>query len=286
MNPKLKDFLGKSISALSPKLFFGLLYTYHRKRLPNFKHPSDLSEFAIKRILDGEIDKIYWLADKYEVRKFVSDKGFADILTPLIGVYEDADEIDLSKLPERFALKANYGAGMNLICTDKSRIDEHQLKKTVRGWLESSHKYSMSERHYNLIAHKVVCEEFIDDGSGGFPTDYKFLCIKGKARCVLACNGRETEHAHYAHYDMDWNFKPEYDRKHRAAGVIPKPANFEEMVSIAEKLSEGIDLVRVDLFSNGSRIWFGEMTLTPAAGLFKGWSDEAIAHFGKYLKKS
>lgn len=280
----IKKFITKVTSKLSPSLFFRLAYFHNRGRWPKLKEPTDLSEHAIWRVLNNKVNEIYYLADKYAVREYIERKGLKNILTPLIAVYDNSDQIDLEELPTRFALKANYGAGMNFICTDKSKVNEAHIRALAKQWLNKPQAYSNAERHYNLIPHKVVCEEFINDGTGGFPTDYKFLCIKGKARCVLACNGRESAHAHYAHYDMNWNFIPEYDKLHRAAGCIPKPANFDEMVKTAEKLAEGIDLVRVDLYSNGSRIWFGEMTLTPAGCIFHGWSDKAIKDFGKFFK--
>ncbi|MCM1140877.1 MAG: hypothetical protein NC453_20090 [Muribaculum sp.] len=279
----VKKYLTRIISKLSPSLFFRIAYFHNRKRWPNLKNPSDLSEHAIWRVLNNKVNNIYYLADKYAVREYVEKKGLKNILTPLIAVYEEAGQINLDKLPQRFALKANFGAGMNFICSDKSDADENKIRELVNGWLTKPQIYSNAESHYNLIKHKIICEEYIDDGTGGFPTDYKFLCIKGKARCVLACNGRESAHAHYAHYDMDWNFIPEYDKLHRAAGCIPKPLNFDEMVKVAEKLAEDIELVRVDLYSNGNRIWFGEMTLTPAGCIFHGWSDMAIKEFGKYF---
>lgn len=280
---KVKQLFARYVSALSPRVYFTLSYVHNRKRIPNFSHPRDLSEFAIKRILDGDVNKIYYLADKFEVRKYIEGKGLSSILTPLLGVYEDANEIDFSTLPSKFALKANYGAGMNFICTDNSKIDTNEVRKLVQKWLDNPQEYSFSERHYNLIPHKIICEEFIDDGNGGFPTDYKFLCINGKARCVLACNGRETRHAHYAHYSMNWEFVPEYDKLHRAAGRLPKPRNFDEMIQVAEKLADGIGLVRIDLYSNGSKIWFGEMTLTPAGCIFHGWSKKALKDMGKFF---
>ena len=52
------------------------------------------------------------------------------------------------------------------------------------------------------------------------------------------------------------------------------------MISTAERLADGIDLVRVDLYSNGSRIWFGEMTLTPAGCIFHRWTQKALDDMG------
>lgn len=44
------------------------------------------------------------------------------------------------------------------------------------------------------------------------------------------------------------------------------PDNFEEMKSLASKLAGDLPFVRIDLYSVGSKIYFSEVTLTPASG--------------------
>lgn len=48
-----------------------------------------------------------------------------------------------------------------------------------------------------------------------------------------------------------------------------KPAYLEEMVSLATQLSVGFGFVRVDLYNVDGRIYFGELTFTPTAGVMK-----------------
>lgn len=273
------------MNSTNGKLSFVVSYLHNRNKLPNLKHPKDLSEIWIKRVLDGKITNLAYLADKYAVREYVTEKGLETILTPLIAVYESAEDIDFDKLPERFALKANFGAGMNIICTDKSKLNFEQCREKVRMWLRLK-TYSVSERHYNHIPKKIVCEEFIDDGTGGFPIDYKFMCIHGKVHCILGVSGREKGHGSYLPYTPDWQPIREYYRGNStAAELLPRPANLDEMISIAETLACDIDLVRVDLYSNGSRIWFGEMTLTPSGCIFHRWTQMALDKMGEIYRR-
>lgn len=276
---KILSLVGRNSS--NGKLSFVLSYLHNRHKLPNLLHPKDLSEIWIKRVLDGKITDLAYLADKYAVRKYVKGKGLENILTPLIAVYESADDIDFDILPDRFALKANFGAGMNIICTDKTALNFEKCREKVRMWLKLD-TYSVSERHYNLIPKKFICEEFIDDGSGGFPTDYKFMCIHGKVYCILGVSGREQGHGSYLPYTTEWVPILEYYRGDATASEpLPRPANLDEMINIAEQLAEGIDLIRVDLYSNGSSIWFGEMTLTPAGCIFHRWTQKALDEMGE-----
>ena len=68
----------------------------------------------------GFNEKINWLklydhnpqytimADKYLAKQWVAAKIGEDYITPTLAVYRSSDEIDISKLPDRFALKCNH----------------------------------------------------------------------------------------------------------------------------------------------------------------------------------
>lgn len=280
----VNQFFAKIISRYSPSIFYIIAYFNHRHSIPNFKNPKNISEIWINKVLSGYFLNLFHLADKYAVRKYVEDKGLGYLLTPLIACYDTANEFSLEELPDKFAMKANWGAGMNLICSDKKLLKEDEARETIKKWLGAS-EYFSSEDHYNLIDRKIVVEEFIDDGKGGFPVDYKFICFKGVPYCVLVCSGRETGHADYIPYSMD--FKPLFDyciQKHDEAEIMPKPDNFDDMVNIAKELSSDIDLVRIDLYSNGSKVWFGEITLTPDGCIFRRWSKKAINEMGEFYR--
>jgi len=78
------------------------------------------------------------------------------------------------------------------------------------------------------------------------------------------------------HTDRFTNHKENYyDSKWNEIGVIckrgkvkhiPKPSNIEEMKALAIKLSSILPYVRVDFYSVKNKIYFGELTFTPANG--------------------
>lgn len=276
----IQEFNMLVVGKISPTLSYAVSYYNHRRKLPNLVHPKDLSEIWYKKVREKYYLQFYNLADKYEVRRYIEKKGYGDILTPLIAHFESVDDIDFSKLPDRFALKMNFGAGMNIICQNKKLLDVEQSRRDLTSWFKVK-DYNPTEKHYSLIKKCAVCEEFIDDGNGGFPIDYKFMCINGKVACILACSGRENGHADYLPYSLAWDpLYDYYDEYDKSAPLVRKPDNLSEMIECAEKLSEGIDLVRVDLYSNNERIWFGEITLTPAGCIFHRWSQRALDELG------
>ena len=85
-------------------------------------------------------DKLRWLniydadplksdcADKLKVKEYAKSILGCDISVPTIAVWNNAEDIDFSKLPERFVLKCNHGSGMNIIVRDKSQINETEIR--------------------------------------------------------------------------------------------------------------------------------------------------------------
>lgn len=283
MSP-IKNYFAMTISKLSPKLFFYIAYFHNRKRFPNLHSPKDLSEIWIKHLLSGEVNKYAYLADKYAVRKFITEKGYQDILVPLIGVWNNENEIPFEDLPQKFALKMNFGAGMNIICTNKNKLNIAEAKNKIRKWF-SLKVYNFSERHYNLIPKKIICETFIEDKQGIFPFDYKFMCINGKPFCILACGLRESGHAEYSPYSLDWEPLYHY-KKGGTFKKVDKPKNLGKMIQIATELSKNLELVRIDLYDTGDKIIFGEITLTPAGCIFHRWTQQAITEMGKFYNNT
>lgn len=278
----MKKFIVNIISKISPSLFFRIAYFHNRRKWLNLKHPQDLSALWIKKVLDGRINEIAWLADKYAVRKYVQERIGESYLPKLLGVWENPNLIDFSSLPEKFALKLNYGAGMNIICTQKRLLGEHAIIQALQEWLNAP-SYSFSESHYNLIPRKIICEEFISDENGIFPTDYKILCIKGKPFCVLACSERESGRPKYTVYSVNWEWLPDYQKeKPEEQKQIKRPEHLDEMLEVAAKLATGLDLIRVDLYDRGDSILFGEMTLTPAGCIFHRWTQKALDEAAKF----
>ena len=63
------------------------------------------------------------------------------------------------------------------------------------------------------------------------------------------------------------------------------PANVATLTRIAEKLGEGFDFIRVDLYSPGGRILVGELTSLPGGGVRPYEPIEYERMFGRYWKQ-
>ena len=97
-----------------------------------------------EKLFDNDPRK-FICADKYKVRNWVEDKIGSDYLIPLIGVWGNADDIDFSKLPNRFVLKTNCSSGDVIIVRDKKKL----TAKNIRGYRTKLNYYLKMKFGYN-----------------------------------------------------------------------------------------------------------------------------------------
>lgn len=222
-------------------------------------------------------------ADKLRVRDYVKEKGCGEILNELIAVWEKPEQIDFDALPEAFALKCNFASGFNWICPDKSRLDREACLAQFKRWYRRDFWRFSAELQYRTIPKRIVCEHYL---GGDELLDYKIYCFHGKAKYILCCVGREGGHTKFYFFDPDWNFcRLTHDGLEAPEGfTLPRPKCLEQMLRCAEILSEPFPFVRADLYEVDGRVYFGELTFTPAAALDTHRLPETDRMFGELLK--
>lgn len=210
--------------------------------------------------------------DKYKVREYVAKKIGEDYLIPLLGVWDSPAEIDFSILPNKFVLKCNHNSGLGMkICTDKAKLDVHKVKKDLKRGMDQNYYLIGREWPYKNVPKKIIAEKYMENKNGeeGL-NDYKFYCFSGRVEFVMINTERFSKGGAKADYvDREYNrleMKWGYDKSEE---LPSKPEKFSKMIELAEKLSEGIPHVRVDLYFSNGRIYFGEMTFFDGSGFAK-----------------
>ncbi len=242
---------------------------------PNLVAPQNLIEKIIWLQFNSDTSLWTLCADKYRVRQFIADKGQKDILCKLYGVWNDASQIEFSKLPSKFVLKTNNSCGQIILVKDKSKISEVQVIDTLKQWMDQGYGYLNAQMHYTRIKPCIIAEEYLETTIGETLQDYKIWCFNGKPECILVCKDRVPGSGIYSlsMYDTQWNnishkalnpASPHFD-----GTSIEKPLNLEKMLEIAHLLSEDFPEVRVDLYNLNGRIVFGELTFTTGYGSYK-----------------
>jgi hypothetical protein len=195
-------------------------------------------------------------------------------------VTSDPAAIPFADLPQRFVVKPTHGSGWVRVVLDKATLDVEELLNTCNRWLTSNYYDRTRERQYRKITPRILVEEFIDDGSGAAPMDYKFFTFYGKVHLIQIDGSRFTQHR-CALYDRHWRDTGARVQLERFDGPVREPPNLQLMLETAETLGADLDFVRVDLYDVGNRIYFGEMTSTPGGG-FACFDPQAMdEHLGR-----
>lgn len=90
-----------------------------------------------------------------------------------------------------------------------------------------------------------------------------------------------------AFFDREWNHLPYVYSFPRLSHDVPKPAQLDKLIVLAETLAEGWPLVRVDFYVlNDGKIRFGEMTFTSASGICAWDPPETDLELGRKIDLS
>lgn len=267
---------------------YRFIYFLRTGRLLNLKNPQDLNEkmFWLSRYWRNPI--ITLCSDKYKVREFLEQKGCGDILNEQYGVYDDANDIDFDKLPQKFVLKCNHGSRMNIIVEDKNSLNLEDTRKTLNTWLKFQYGRG-TEWQYKTIKPKILTEKYLESKDGKM-IEYQIFCFNGKPMFFLVRNDLrkssiDKQSIEYAvSYTMDWErvYMRKDEEKYKLK--LPKPANYSKMIAYATRLSEGFPQVRVDFYEIDDKLVFGELTFSSNGSVQSNYKTEYIKSLGEQLE--
>lgn len=227
------------------------------------------------------------MVDKYKVRDYIKEKIGEEYLIPLIGVWDNPDDIDFDALPDKFVLKCNHNSGLGMcICKDKSKLNIENVKSELKKGLAQDYYLTGREWPYKNVPRKIIAEKYMTDTSDSSDfTDYKFFCFNGYVDCVMVCLERSSGDTKFYFFNRNWNLKRLNTRGKNAPDgfTISKPSQMDKMFEIAAKLSKGLPFVRIDLYQSNDHIYFGEITFFPDSGFDANLLPETDKYFGNLI---
>ncbi len=247
-------------------------------------------------------EKINWLkynyfnplenicADKYTAKGYFAQKAGEEYVIPLLGVWDNVNDIDFSKLPEKVVFKNTISGGTSgvKIIDNLSKLNKDELKYSLNKLLFNTNNDTycsciVPERR--LIKERIIAEKYIEEMDGHL-FDYKFFCFNGKMEFLyVGLDAMGELDNKLVFLDRNWNI---LDLKHGAHPIlnkeeIKKPENFEKMIEISETFAQDFPFVRVDLYNINGKIYCGELTFNPTGGCMNFHSKEIDLKIGQML---
>jgi len=242
---------GKPLNLMNPRTFteklFWRMVTWNRGAMPS---------------------RFRQLADKYAVRNYVANRIGEEYLIKLLWQGDDPRAIPFDRLPAEYVIKPNHSSGEVIIV--RGEANREDIIRQVSGWLANNYYWQDREYQYYGIKPKAVIEEYLKSQDDSEPLDYRFWCFGGVPAVIQVDNHAKDINPFF---DAHWNQLALHTRKKVARPSIPQPTCFEHMFELARRLSQEIGFIRVDLYNTNGRVYCGELTLTPGAGIFQFGPD-------------
>jgi hypothetical protein len=260
-----------------------------------------------RKMLKDRREILSVMADKFLVRNHISNLIGNDYLAKLYQVADSPEDIRWDLLPNKFVVKLSHGSGGVIVVgnfpgvkplpyflignvwpkflVDHSFLNIGRLNRILRHLMQQNYEYlpnKYPEWAYKHVQPKILIEEYLSSpGSDVPPNDYKLFCFNGHCKIIQVDSNRFKKHTRDM-FDLDWNFLPLVFTYPNSKTLPNKPATLKRMISIAEKLSENNDFLRVDLFTTENKVFVGELTNYPEGGLGKfipKYWDQEFAKF-------
>lgn len=270
----MNHIVNRILRLLPDKSYLLVQYYKNFHCLPNLKEPKTFSEKILWLKLHDRNPLFTTMVDKFLAKKYVASIIGEKYVIPTYGVWKKAEEIDWEALPNQFVIKTNHSGGNNgvIICKDKSLFDTADAVKRLNESLKHNSFYYGREWPYKNVKKCIIAEQLItfsDTNEVKDLPDYKFFCFNGEPLYCQVIRDRNTKET-IDFYDMNWQHQEFVGLNPVASnGLTPvaRPENLDEMRRLCRSLSKNRPFLRVDLYSAGSKIYFGELTFYPASGI-------------------
>lgn len=284
----LREIVFKSSPFIkSDSLYLKIVYFLTFFKWLDLEHPETLLTFN---------EKIQWLkmhnntqlhtqmVDKYEVRSLIKEKLGTGYTFPLLGVWNDPDEIDFDMLPDPFVLKPTHDSGSIIFCHDKSHFNQNAARKKLRKALKRNYYWLGREAPYKNVKPRIIAEPLMVDESGVELKDYKLFCFDGIVRMIQVHFDRFNKH-HQNLYTPEWKLIDGYLSSYPSGRqeAVPRPYILDDMVQKASMLSKGFPFVRVDFYIINNKLYFGEFTFHHAGGLARVYPRTFARQLGDWI---
>ena len=255
-------------------------YIHGGLRLPNFLSPTGLNDIIRIQMHCSLGTTFSQISDKVSARDFISQSIGDRYLVPLVGIYDSFEDVP-KELEGPVVLKASHDSGSVVIVPKGSYVHENEkLSSHFSAALNSQYGRSSGEWWYAGINPRIIIEEMIMEADGQVPSDWKLHYYHGKFWFGQHISGRySTIQESIFNYELeDLPVLLDQRMSRKTTPKIDKNL-FREMVRLGQALSEGFAYLRVDFYIVGSRIFFGEMTLAPMGGMYRGSGEIELLRY-------
>ncbi len=226
-------------------------------RLPHWRPRcrTDYIFWVKLRDLDGPLRRR--ITDKLLAKDHIRETLDHEACPETLAVFRRPEEIVPEALPVPAVVKATHLSGAFLWLERPAGPEEIA---EIRGWLADDYYRRTRERNYRGLRAGVIAERPVAPRAA--LVEHKLDCRDGRVRFVWVHYDRATGTRRDALFDRDWRLLAD-DGHPPPEAIRARPAQYGEMIRIAERLARPFRYMRVDLYLTPERVYVGELTSAP-----------------------
>lgn len=236
-----------------------LQFVFSHKRLPKKRKYFNDVLYEIKSSDEILNPLRQFVSDKQFVKDYIRSKVGNKYNVPTLGVCESFEDLKSFNFPSNCCIKPTHASQRVILRKNAEDINIDQTEE----WFSLNYYYKSRERNYKYLKPKVIIEPLIFESKD--LVDYRFFCYDGKVKLICIDIGKYSGYKR-VFYNTNWEKQGFSLRYPLYEGSLEKPENLDEMIFVAEKLSEDLNFIRVDIYSNGKSCLVGEITNCHAGG--------------------
>lgn len=260
---KFKNYIFLNIF---PKNFIGdkihnfIKFYIYNSRIPYLKKSINDEIYRIKSTKEILSPERLNTTSKYDVKKFLKKNNLSKYCIPTIKIINSKKQLSKFKFKKGMVVKADHGSGLIKFILNNN-VESIEIFKT---WLNLDYYDISREPNYKNLKKRILIEPMLFDGLN--IKDYKFYCYNGIVKFCQVDLDRWKNHSR-KFYDREWK-DLKFSILHPQSKIpVNKPKNLKKMIFLAEKVAKKFDgLVRIDMYTNNKKIYFGEITHSPGSG--------------------
>ena len=201
------------------------------------------------------------------LRTFITDKEFGKLyVEKKLGVGTTPATLCVLRTPEKVetylpatypvVIKPTHSSGRIVVVFSES--DYHKAKTQIKDWLNEDYFLDDLEKNYAKLEKKIIVEQYIDDT---FAIEGSVHCLSGEPKIISLIDRKTKERQSFDTNKSPLGVSLHYPLKE----FEPKVWGFlDSLLRSSRILSGEFSYIRVDFYTDGERVLFGELTNLPA----------------------
>lgn len=245
---------------------------------PNITVPRRYHEKMLWRRLFDHSPQMVTCCDKLATKEYVRRRCPEIAMPETLWVGQSVREIPKELLSRRIAIKCNHGCNYNYFWIP-GESDLHHVDTVTREWMAATYGGTNLEWAYTKARRTIFAEAMIETSSPDGLLDISIRCADGTPILASVITDNKTERQRCGYFSLDGRRLERHAATADPSSIgllradFQLPPTFSGAIAAARRLSEGLDYARYDFLADSEKLFAGEITVYPAAGLSKADDD-------------